>query len=460
MATACYARISLDPLGERAGVGRQLEDCRALCERQGWAPAVEFEDNDASASRYARKRRPAYRRLLAAIRSGEVDRVVTWATDRLYRQPIELEELLTFAETGRVEIVCVTSGALDLSTSGGRFTARNLVNAAAYESDIKSDRIKRQKRQAREQGRPQGAPRAFGWRDGRTPAPVEAPLVLAAFEAVIAGRSVAGIARGWNAAGIRRKGGQSPWNAASVLYVLTNARHAGLISHHGEIIREARWAPIVSRETFEEVQSILEARAGHHGPRRRSAFTGVFRCGACGWALTRGGYRRHASWRCCAGAGRAACGRVSISAAPVEQYVTEALFAYLDTATLAEAVAGSGATDTTAALTLELATLARRLDDMAEAHAAGRLSLSAYERAAARVEAQQQTVRDRIGQLATVRVVVPFAGKAGALRDTWPTLADDQRRELFLAFATVVIHPHSRPGNRTDLARVEFRRAA
>jgi site-specific DNA recombinase len=32
---AIYTRISKDPHGEGLGVGRQEEDCRALCERNG-----------------------------------------------------------------------------------------------------------------------------------------------------------------------------------------------------------------------------------------------------------------------------------------------------------------------------------------------------------------------------------------------------------------------------------------
>jgi DNA invertase Pin-like site-specific DNA recombinase len=104
--------------------------------------------------------------LLEAIRAGEVSRIVVYHVDRLYRQPRELEELIDLAERGRVEVVSVVSGEIDLRTSDGRFVARLLVSVAAKESDDKSRRIRRQKQQVREQGRWPGGRRAFGWQDG------------------------------------------------------------------------------------------------------------------------------------------------------------------------------------------------------------------------------------------------------------------------------------------------------
>ena len=46
---AIYARISLDKLGEAAGVGRQTEGCRNLAELEGWNVEHVLVDNDLSA---------------------------------------------------------------------------------------------------------------------------------------------------------------------------------------------------------------------------------------------------------------------------------------------------------------------------------------------------------------------------------------------------------------------------
>ena len=47
-----YTRISWDPAGLGAGVGRQRLDCEALCAARGWI-AWYFEDNGASRQRQA-----------------------------------------------------------------------------------------------------------------------------------------------------------------------------------------------------------------------------------------------------------------------------------------------------------------------------------------------------------------------------------------------------------------------
>src|ERR1700730_16204878 len=87
--TAIYVRISEDRQ-DGAGVARQLDDCRALVERQGWQPARESPNNNISASKYAKKSRPQYAAMIDAIKSGEVSRIVVYHLDRLYRQPREL----------------------------------------------------------------------------------------------------------------------------------------------------------------------------------------------------------------------------------------------------------------------------------------------------------------------------------------------------------------------------------
>src|SRR5262249_19179755 len=134
-------------------------------------------------------------------------------TDRLYRRPRELEELIALADQGRVEIVAVEGGELDLSKSDGRALARVLAAMNAKESDDKADRIRRAKRQAREHGEPHGGPRPFGWArrqvvrsDGTTwetwdpmaHDPVEAELLRTACDDVLAGASLSDVRRRWN----------------------------------------------------------------------------------------------------------------------------------------------------------------------------------------------------------------------------------------------------------------------
>ena len=85
---AIYVRISLDQgMGELA-LDRQEKECRDRAARDGVEVSAERVYSDLSISAAdARKRRPAYERLLADVRAGEVGRVYVWDLDRLTRQP-------------------------------------------------------------------------------------------------------------------------------------------------------------------------------------------------------------------------------------------------------------------------------------------------------------------------------------------------------------------------------------
>src|SRR5215207_9816124 len=86
-----YVRISQDRTGDGAGVRRQENDCGDVAERHGWEIINIYRDNDRSA--FNGKARPAFEHLVADLRAGRIDAVVTWHPDRLTRSPRELEDL-------------------------------------------------------------------------------------------------------------------------------------------------------------------------------------------------------------------------------------------------------------------------------------------------------------------------------------------------------------------------------
>src|SRR5215212_5096587 len=89
-----YVRISHDRLGDELGVRRQLLDCQELAKQRGWKVTTEYVENDVSA--FLGRRRPEYEAMLEAIRSGQLNAVIAWHPDRLYRHPRDLE---VFVET-------------------------------------------------------------------------------------------------------------------------------------------------------------------------------------------------------------------------------------------------------------------------------------------------------------------------------------------------------------------------
>lgn len=103
-----YTRISLDKDKDGLAVDRQEEGSRLLADRIGWTVTEVYTDTLTASKE--NKRRPDFERLVADIEAGEVDRVLLWHCDRLYRQPQDLERLVSIVEHHHVDIRTVLAG--------------------------------------------------------------------------------------------------------------------------------------------------------------------------------------------------------------------------------------------------------------------------------------------------------------------------------------------------------------
>src|SRR4051794_41613382 len=84
--------------------------------------------------------RPGFNRLLADIEAGKVDRVVVWRLDRLGRTAKGLTALFDDLLARGVDLVSLKDG-LDLETPAGRLMANVLASVAAYETEVRAERI-------------------------------------------------------------------------------------------------------------------------------------------------------------------------------------------------------------------------------------------------------------------------------------------------------------------------------
>ncbi|MEV5186172.1 recombinase family protein [Streptomyces werraensis] len=105
----------------------------------GWP----YELSSPDGLRPSRRTRKNYLPMLEDVKSGHIDAVVSWHPDRLYRQPAELEDLITIVEEHKTEITTVKAGDLGLSTPTGLLMARMLGAIAKYEVEHKQERILR-----------------------------------------------------------------------------------------------------------------------------------------------------------------------------------------------------------------------------------------------------------------------------------------------------------------------------
>jgi site-specific DNA recombinase len=268
------------------------------------------------------------------VRAGKVNAIVAWHTDRLHRAPRELEEFIDICDRHDVHIETVRAGELDLKTPTGRAVARTLGAWARYESEHKSERIRRKSVEQAQQGLPHmGGARCYGYlKDRVTIVPHEAAVLREVVERVLAGESLRSICRDLNGREIVTAAGNL-WATPRLRQLLLAPRIAGLIEHHTAGRVRGQWPPIITEDQRARLVALLTdpTRRKNPGAPRRWLLSGILRCGECGNKLSgqRAVGKNCAQYRCAPQEHRG-CGHIAISTHLVEPYVIEAALSTVD----------------------------------------------------------------------------------------------------------------------------------
>jgi DNA invertase Pin-like site-specific DNA recombinase len=99
--------------------------------------------------------RPGWNKLLAAMEAGKVSKVVVWRLDRLGRTAKGLTALFDELYNRKVGLFSLRDS-LDLSTPAGRLMANVLASVAAYETEVRAERVLAGQAAARAQGKSWG----------------------------------------------------------------------------------------------------------------------------------------------------------------------------------------------------------------------------------------------------------------------------------------------------------------
>lgn len=195
-----YVRISSDSTHKRMGVQRQIEDCEAICEWNGYDKYKVYEDNDISAYGAGvgkTKERPHYNKMLKDYKAGKIDVIVCWNIDRLTRDLLSFEESLK--ELSDLDVLICSSDLgiqeLNLSEPEDRFRAQQAVMNAQFESARKSKRLKRANLQRAKMGVMRKGARLFGYDLDNNVIPAEAEVVRAIYKNYAKGSSIGAISR-------------------------------------------------------------------------------------------------------------------------------------------------------------------------------------------------------------------------------------------------------------------------
>jgi site-specific DNA recombinase len=289
--------------------------------------------------------RPALQCLLADIRAGQIDCVVTHRVDRLSRSLLDFAKLMETFEQHQVAFVSVTQH-FHSGTSMGRLVLNVLLSFAQFERELIAERTRDKMAAARRKGKWAGGLPVLGY-DVDAPRKkllvneAEAARVRAIFALYRRQRSLLQVLqelarRGWRTKEVRtsaghRRGGR-PFTRSSLYHLLTNVTYIGQVRYRQEI-HPGEQPAIVDRALWQEVQELVarngRARKAALRTRSRALLQGLLYCRPCGCAMTpahvTNGHKRYRYYTCSAAQrkGWHTCPSKSVPAQALERYVLD-----------------------------------------------------------------------------------------------------------------------------------------
>lgn len=452
-----YTRVSSDPHDTGRSVESQEEECRAYVERQGWTLVRVFDDNDRSASRYARKPRPGYVQLKNFLTAGGADVLVMWEGSRAQR---DLRDFLALrdlcAERG---IGYSYSGRLyDMNRTDDRFSTGLDALLAEREADVTRDRVLRGMRAAMAKGRPHGK-LLYGYRreyadNGeylrQVPHVERAAVVQEAARRVAEGESCYSVAQDFNRRGIPApKGGQ--WDLTQIRRIVTNPGYVGQRVYRGKVVGTADWPAILDEKTF----GVCVARM--NDPRRKTVrdttvkhlLTGAATCYECGARLRVLNNRGYPSYIC----DKNFC--IAIAVWKLDTFITDLVIERLSRPDVLELLAADVADQDVVAAAREADELQAALDEWYEAARKKKISPQGLAKIEAGLLEDIAAARARAQAVAVEPVLRSMIRPD--LAEVWEEFPIAARREVVSILLEIKVCKTDRPTRTFDPKRVVHR---
>lgn len=277
--------------------------------------------------------RPLFGEMMARIERGEADGIIAWAPDRLARNSIDGGRIVYLLDQCVLKNLRFSTYTFE-NNPQGKFMLSIMFGQSKYYSDALSENVRRGQR----------AKLAKGWRPAR-PAfgyltdpdtltivrdPAVFPLVRRMFEMVLGGESIRQVAQiaaddwGLRMPANRRSRGQAI-SRATVYRLINNPFYAGVIRWNGQLT-PGKHEAVIPWDDYERIQSRLRAVDKPKPKSRDFPFTGLIRCGACGFMVTaeekvKPSGRRYIYYHCSKRSFRPRCAEPSIRAEVVDAQI-------------------------------------------------------------------------------------------------------------------------------------------
>lgn len=443
---AIYDRVSEDRAHGRS-VAEQEADNRRVVEANGWTLAGVWTDNDRGASRYSRKKRPAWEQLVDRLEAGGIDVLVTWEASRAQR---DLEVYLRLRNLcRRLGILwCYNGRTYDLTRHEDAFATGLDALLAEREVDLTRERVLRAVRANAVSGRPHGK-LPYGYRREydaasgallrQVPDETTAPIVREMYRRIAAGDSCRGVAVDLTRRAVPppRPGKHGDWYGSTVRTIVLSPTNIAQRVHRGQIVGPASWPPLVDEQLWHAAVARLEDPARPRMPdtAARHLLSGVAVCGVCGGSVTvirPHGYRTYTCRRL-------HC--VARSEKLLDAYVVDRVLALIEQRSDLTDPDDDTRPDL-AALRADLDALTQRMDTLAEQAAKGQISPAMLAKIEARLLPQIHAAETRIRALRLPRALAGLDTTDPA--GLWDSLALAARRALIRELVTVKVLPTQR----------------
>lgn len=422
-----YTRVSKDVSAGRS-VQDQETECRSLCERNGWEVRRVYCDNDIGASRHSVKDRPAWKRLKADLRGGDI--LVVWEASRAQRDLEEFVELRNLCAQLNVPL-SYAGRVLDLTLGDDRFVGGLDALLAEREAEQIRTRVLRGKRASAAEGRPPGRP-PWGYRRMGVakwePDPVEAPRIKEAVAKILSGETRYAVLQ-W-----LKSTGYAPASITALKRALGNPALAGLRVHQEITTGKGTWEPIIT----EQQHLLLGGRGRNHitpGPEPKYLLSGIAKCGVCGEGLQRKKRKtnRQPTYEC----HRGHCMR---TVEHFDKLVVKELFKIL-----AEIDPNEHESDDPIALAAiqETGEIEEKLEEWITAAEKGEVTPAAFSRIEKSLRARAEALKPKT-VLGDRRRMDP-----DRLKMDWPILTMRERRDIIRLFLAITVYPVENRGGRT-----------
>ena len=319
---AAYARVSSDSADQRNSFSAQVKYYTQFIQaHEDWQFVDIYADQGITGTRV--DKREEFLRLMRDCRAGKIDRILVKSVSRFARNAQDciktVRELKDLGVTVAFEKERINTAVM----SNEMFLS--MMSAFAQEESISISKNMRKVAVMRMQnGTFRLSQIPYGYRCDQNGKLIiceeEASIVRRVYDSFLQGEGVSQIACQLMKEGVPKRNGNPVWSRYGILYILRNERYMGderyrksyrsdeipfkKIDNRGEkpqFYAENTHEAIVSRETFQKVQWLLQGKSEKFGQEQTAVpypFSGKLICGECGSILYRRVTARGIRWIC------------------------------------------------------------------------------------------------------------------------------------------------------------------